>query len=231
MLRFLPLVTLVLAVAACDAEPPDPARTVAVPEADVERFRAEIFERTLDIDADLAELEGEATAADSALRVAYEPVLERLRRERRSLQVRLDSLAPRPPAFFDSTRAAVRTQTDRLAASVVRARYDAAPTYAALQSATSRGLADLDARLAALRAAALADTTGRQLVAVDSLAADRARLAARVGAYPDTSAGQFRPFRESVTDGLLGLNRRADALAADTARAPARSPRRAVPGE
>ena len=122
---------LALAVGACDDEPADPAQTVAIPEADVERFRAEIVQETLGLDADLARLEAEAAAADSAARVAYEPVLDRLRADRRRLQVRLDSLRPAPPARFDSTRASVRAQTDRLAEAVRRARYDAAPTYAA----------------------------------------------------------------------------------------------------
>ena len=205
-----------LALGACDDEPADPATTVAVSEADVERFRAEVFQETLGLDADLARLESEAAAADSAAQVAYTPVLDRLRADRRRLQVRLDSLRPVPPVRFDSIRTVVRDQTGRLAEAVRRARYDAAPTYAALQAAAVRGLAELDGRLAAFRAAAVADTTGRQLRAVDSLAADRARLSARLGAYPDTSAAQFGPFRQSVTDGVLALERRADALAADT---------------
>ncbi|PAP76234.1 hypothetical protein [Rubrivirga marina] len=207
-----------LALAACDDEPADPATTVAVPEADVERFRAEVFQETLGLDADLARLEAEAAAADSVAQAAYAPVLDRLRADRRRLQVRIDSLRPVPPVQFDSVRTSVRAQTERLAEAVRRARYDAAPTYDALRAAAVRGLGDLDARLAALRAAATADTTGRQLRAVDSLAADRERLSARLGAYPDTSAAQFPPFRQSITDGVLALDRRADALAADTTR-------------
>lgn len=208
---------LAVTLGACDDEPSDPAETVAIPEADVERFRAEMFLETLDLDADLARLEAEAAAADSAAQAAYTPVLDRLRSDRRRLQVRLDSLRPALPTAFDSTRAEVRAQAEQLAIAVRRARYDAAPTYAALQAAAARGLAELDARLAALRAAVAADTTGRGLRAVDSLAADRGRLGARLGAYPDTSAAQFPPFRQSITDAVLALERRADAVAADTA--------------
>ncbi|WP_420455437.1 hypothetical protein [Rubrivirga sp.] len=217
-LLLLPLIA-ALALAACDDTPPDPSTTVAVPEADVERFRAEVFRETIDLDADLARLEAEAAESDSVTQVAYAPVLDRLRADRRRLQVRLDSLRPTPPVRFDSTRQAVRAQTARLAQAVRRARYDAAPTYDALRAAAVRGLGELDARLAAFRAVAATDTTGRQLRMVDSLAADRDRLSARIGAYPDTSDAQFPPFRQSITDGVLVLERRADALAADTVRA------------
>ena len=213
-----------LTLGACDDEPADPATTVAIPEAEVERFRAEVFQETLDLDADLARLESEAAASDSVAQAAYGPVLDRLRSDRRRLQVRLDSLRPVPPVRFDSVRAEVRAQTAQLAEAVRRARYDAAPTYDALVAATVRGLADLDGRLAAFRAVVGADTTGRGLRAVDSLAADRARLAARLGAYPDTSAAQFPPFRQSITDGVLALDRRADAIADDTVRAARPSP-------
>lgn len=214
---FWPLV-LVLALGACGDEPADPAETVAVPEADVERFRAEVFRETIDLDADLAQLEAEAAALDSVGQAAYAPVLDRLRADRRRLEVRLDSLRPTPPVRFDSTRAEVRAQTERLAEAVRRARYDAAPSFEALRTAATRGLAGLDARLGALRAAAGADTTGRRFGLVDSLAADRARLTERLRAYPDTSDTQFPPFRQSVTDGIRALERRADALAADSVR-------------
>ena len=220
MLRPAPLVLLLTlaALAACDDEPVDPALTVPVAEADVERFRTEIFQETLDLDAALARLEEEAAASDSVARVAYGPVLTRLRTDRQRLQVRLDSLAPTPRARFDSTRAQVRAQTARLEQAIRRARYDAAPTYAVLQAATGRGLADLDRRLAALRPYAEADTAGGLQRGIDSLAADRDRLLERLGAYPDTLASQFPPFRSAFTDRVLALERRADALAADTTR-------------
>ena len=216
MIRLLPLLVLLGLVAACDDEPVDPVATVPVAEADVERFRTEIFQETLDLDAALAALEQEAAASDSVTRLGYEPVLTRLRTERQRLQVRLDSLAPIPRPRFDSTRTQVRAQTADLERSIRRARYDAAPTYAALQAATARGLAELDARLATLRPYAVADTTGGLQRGIDSLAADRERLVGRLGAYPDTLASQFPPFRAAFTDRVLALDQRARALAADT---------------
>ena len=212
----LALLALSIAAAACDDEPVDPAQTVPVAEADVERFRTEVFLETLDLDAALAALEQEAAAQDSVGQAAFEPVLTRLRTDRQRLQVRLDTLRPTPRAPFDSARAAVRAQTAALERSIRRARYDAAPTYAALQSATSRGLAELDARLARLRPYATADTTGRLQRGLDSLAADRERLLVRLRAYPDTLSSQYPPFRTAFTDRVLTLDRRADALAADT---------------
>ena len=206
-----------LALGACsDDAPPDPAATALVPEADVERFRADVFRETLDIDAALARLEGEAAATDSVTRAAYDPVLERLREQRRRLQVRVDTLRPAPRAAFDSVRAVVTAQARGLREAIRRGRYAAAPSYAALQDAAARGFADLDARLAALRPYADADTTGRFGRAVDSLVADRDRLRERLRAYPDTSDAQFPPFRGAVTDRALVLDARADSLAADT---------------
>ena len=213
---FLAAALLAVAVAACDDEPVDPAQTVPVAEADVERFRAEIFQETLGLDAQLARLEQEAAGADSVTRVAFDPVLNRLRADRQRLQVRLDSLRPVPQAPFDTTRAQIRAQTETLAQALRRARYDAAPSYPALQAATARGLSDLDARLARFRPYALADTTGGLQRDLDSLAADRDRLLARLRAYPDTSASEFPPLRETITTGVLSLERRADGLAADT---------------
>lgn len=209
-------VALVLAVSACDDEPIDPSQTVPVAEADVERFRAAIFQETLTLDADLARLEQEAAASDSVTRVAYDPVLNRLRGDRQRLQVRLDSLRPVPQALFDTTQVQVRAQTAQLAASLRRARYDAAPSYAVLQTATARGLAELDGRLAQFRPYAVADTTGRFQADIDSLVADRGRLVARLNAYPDTLATQYPSLREAITTGVLSLERRADGLAADT---------------
>ncbi|MGB3541405.1 hypothetical protein, partial [Rubrivirga sp.] len=86
------------------------------------------------------------------------------------------------------------------------------------QAAVARGVADLEGRLAQLRPYAAEDTTGGLLRGIDSVLADRDRLRARVGAYPDTTASQFLPFRSSVTDGLLSLDQRVTLLAADTTR-------------
>lgn len=205
-----------LALPACGDEPPDPAETALVPEADVERVRAEAFRETIGLDADLARFEAEAAATDSFTAAGYGPVLDRLRAERRSLQARIDTLGPTPRARFDSLSARLLADTRALRRSVRRGRVEGAPSFPALQAVAARDLGALDARIARLRAVAAADTTGRLLRDVDSLAADRARLAARVGAYPDTTDAQFPPFRRSVTDALLGLERRADALEPDS---------------
>lgn len=223
MPRFLPLLLAALAVGACDDEPVDPAQTEVVPEADVERFRAEVFQETLDLDADIARLEADVAATDSTVRAAYGPALDGLRDDRRRLQVRVDSLRPVARASFDSTRTAVAGQISALRQSVRRVRFEAAPTYAALEGAVARELGRLDVRLAALRPAAEADTTGALRTDIDSLAADRARLSARLGAYPDTSASQFPPFRTAVTNALLRLEARADDVAPDTISAPRRT--------
>lgn len=214
------LLVAALAVSACaDEAPEDPARTAVVPEADVERFRAQAFLQTLDLDADLARLEADVAATDSAAQAGYAPLLDRLRDERRRLQVRIDSLRPLPRATFDSTAANLAAEVRRLRQSVRRGRVEGAPTFPALQAIAGRDLAALDERLAAFGAAARADTTGAFQRGIDSLAADRARLQGRIAAYPDTTEAQFPPFRASVTDALLRLERRADALAADTVRA------------
>ena len=206
-----------LALGACDDDAlPDPEQTAVVPEADVERFRADVFQETLDIDAALARLEGEAAATDSATQAAYAPVLNRLREQRRRLQVRVDSLRPVRRSAFDSTRAAVLAQARGLRDAVRRGRYDGAQTFPAFEAAAARGFADFDARLAALRAYAAADTTGRFGRRLDSLAADRDRLRERVRAYPDTSAAQFPPFRGAFTDQALALDAQADSVATDT---------------
>ena len=205
-----------LVLPACDDEPADPVQTALVPEADVERLRARAFRETIDLDADLARFEAEAAAADSVTAAGYAPVLDRLRAQRRSLQARIDSLRPAPRAAFDSLSASLLADTGALRRSVRRGRVEGAPSYPALQAVAARDLGALDARLARLRALAAADTTGRLGRDLDSLAADRGRLAARIGAYPDTLDTQFPPFRRRVTDALLGLERRADALEPDS---------------
>ena len=210
------LVAFGLALAACDDEPIDPTQTELVPEADVERFRAEVFLGTRDLDAAIARLESDVAGADSLVRVAYEPVLDQLREDRRRFQVRVDTLRPEPRAAFDSTRAGIEAQADALRAAVARARVEGAPDYAALQAAVARALGRLDARLGAIGPFADADTTGRLGAALDSLRADRARLDARLGAYPDTSSAQFDPFRSAITDALIALETRAEAVAPDT---------------
>ena len=206
-----------LALGACDDDAPaDPEQTAVVLEADVERFRADVFQETLEIDAALARLEGEAAATDSVAQAAYAPVLDRLREQRRRLQVRVDSLRPAPRSAFDSTRAAVLAQARGLREAVRRGRYDGASTFAVFEGAAARGFADFDARLAALRPYAAADTTGRYGRRLDSLAADRDRLRDRLRAYPDTSDLQLPPFRGAFTDRVLALEAQVDSVATDT---------------
>lgn len=218
MLRLLTVLAVAsLALVACDDEPVDPTQTEVVPEADVERFRAEVFLGTRDLDAAIARLEADVAGADSAVAAAYAPVLDRLREDRRRFQVRLDTLRPAPRASFDSTRAGIEAQADALRRAVSRARVEGAPTYAALQTALARAFGRLDARLGAFAPFAEADTTGALRTDLDSIRADRARLDARLGAYPDTSAAQFEPFRSSITDALIELETRAEAVAPDTA--------------
>ncbi len=210
------LALVAVALPACDDEPADPVQTALVPEADVERLRAEAFRETIDLDADLAGFEAEVAAADSVTAAGYAPVLDRLLTRRQSLQARIDTLRPAPRPVFDSLSTALLDDVGALRQEVRRGRVEGAPSYAALQAVAVRDLGALDARLARLRAVADADTTGRLRRGLDSLAADRARLSARIGAYPDTSDAQFPPFRRSVTDALLGLDRRAEALAPDS---------------
>ena len=206
-----------LALGACDDDDPvDPEQTALVPEADVERFRADVFRETLDIDAALARLEAEAADLDSTGQAAYDPVLTRLREQRRRLQVRVDTLRPAPRSAFDSTQAAVLAQARGLRDAIRRGRYDAAGTFATFEGAVGRGFADLDRRIAALRPYAAADTTGRFGARLDSLAAARDRLRERVRTYPDTSAAQFPPFRGAFTDQALALEAEVDSVAADT---------------
>lgn len=215
-LRRLALVGIALAatLSACDDAKAPPETAVVVHEADVERFRTDVFLQTIPLDSALAAVESDAAVAeDSTVRAAYAPILERLREQRRRLQVRVDTLMPIPRAAFDSTTADVERQLAALRTAIGRARLDATPTPAALRTAVANDFARLDARL---EAAATADTTGRRLIALDSLRADRARLVGRLEAYPDTSAAQFEPFRERVVRNVLALRRRADAIAPDS---------------
>lgn len=220
MLRPLLLaVSLSLVVVACDDEPVDPAQVEVVPEADVARFQAETFLATRDLDAAIARLEADVAEADSAVQVAYAPVLDRLREDRRRFQVRVDTLRPAPRAAFDSTRVGIEAQVDALRTAVARARVEGAPNYPALQTAIARAFGRLDARLGEVVPAAEADTTGVLRVALDSIRADRARLNARLGAYPDTSDAQFGPFRSGITDALIDLEARTEAVVPDSTEA------------
>ena len=215
-LRLTAALLLLVGASACTSPEPDPEATALVGDADVARAQATTFEATQPIDADIAELEGEAALADSARQLAYAPVLERLRRDRRRLQLRVDSLAPLPRARFDSTVTAIAQQTTRLRALVDRARFDAAQDPETLALATATALARFDRRLARAAPLAEADTTGRLQTALDSLAADRARLADRITAFADTTAPAFDRLRTATLRDARTLRRRLDATVPDT---------------
>ncbi len=220
--RLSALALLLVAVAACSSPEADPAQETLVGEADVATVQARVFEAMQPIDADIASIEAEAAAADSLRQPAYMPVLERLRRDRRRLEIRVDSLAPLPRAAFDTTRAAISAQIGRLRASVGRARFDAATDAATLQAASAQRLARFDARIAAARAAAMADTTGRQSALLDSLQADRGRLDARLAAYADTTAPAFTRLRQTTAQATAALERRLNRIAPDSSATPRR---------
>ncbi len=221
--RLLVLFAFALTVAACGTpDPADPA-AVLVPEADVARVQMHTFVETQGIDAEIARVEAEAAAADSLRQRAYTPVLERLRQDRRRLQVRVDSLAPMPKAVFDSTTAGIAAQLTALRTGVARARFDAATDAASLAAATAQRLGRFDARLAAARPAALADTTGRLTASLDTLSAQRARLAARIDAFADTTAAGFTRLRQTTAREAQRLDARIGQVAPDTTAAtPAR---------
>ena len=201
------LLALSLLSAAC-AAPDDAPTTALVGEADVARVQLRTFVETQGIDAEIARVEAAASAADSLQQRAYAPVLDRLRQDRRRLQVRVDSLAPMPPVAFDSAAAGIARGIARLRAAVGRARFDAATDAATLQTATSARLARFDAHLAAARAAAPSDTTGRRTALLDSLAADRGRLDARLTAFADTTAPAFARLRQTALRDALRLEGR-----------------------
>ena len=214
--RPLALVLLLAGTSACTSPDADPAATAVVGQADVARAQATTFVATQTIDADIADIEAEAAAADSVRQQAYTPVLERLRQDRRRLQVRVDSLAPLPRAVFDTTVTAISRQTDRLRDAVARARFDAASDAETLQQAAARRLAAFDRRLAAADPLATADTTGLLRTALDSLVADRTRLDARLAAFADTTAPAFARLRQQTLQGAATLERRLEALVPDS---------------
>ncbi len=207
---------LLTAVAACSSPEADPAQTALVGEADVATVQARVFEATQAIDANIASVETEAAAADSVRQLAYTPVLERLRRDRSRLQIRVDSLAPLPRAAFDTTTTAIAAQIQRLRSSVARARFDAATDAATLQAAAAQRLGRFDTRIASARAAAASDTTGRRGALLDSLTADRARLDARLAAFADTTAPAFTRLRQQTARATAALEQRLDRLAPDS---------------
>jgi hypothetical protein len=215
-MRLFLLLPLIVVLAACGSDPEDPARTATVGEADVERFRAEVFLQTVPLDAEIARLEGEIAALDSVRQAAYAPLLETLHARRRSLQLRVDTLAPLPRAAFDTTRAELLEQVARLHRVVERAPLMGAPDAEVLRTASDRILREVETGADALRAIARADTTGGLQRGLDSLAAERGRLQTRLRTYADTSEALFAPFRQEVTRAAFGLRERLRALRPDS---------------
>ncbi len=217
--RLLVLLALALTAAACRTPTADPAAAL-VPEADVARVQMHAFVETQGVDAEIARVEAEAEAADSLRQLAYTPVLERLRQDRRRLQVRVDSLAPMPRPAFDEATAGIAAQLAALRAGVARARFDAATDAASLAAATAQRLGRFDARLAAARPAAAADTTGRLGASLDTLSAQRGRLSARIDAFADTTASGFARLRLTAVREAQRLDARLGQVAPDTTAAP-----------
>ena len=221
-MRLFPLLlTAAFALAACDADDaPDADTTPLVGEADVERFRTDTFLRTTELDADIAALETEAAAADSAGQVAYGEVLTRLRTERRSLQTRLDSLRPLPQATFDTTTAAIGEQVARLQRRIDAGRFLALSAPGPLRARARESLAASAARLEGLRREALADTLQRPLVArIDSLLAERDRFLTRLDTTTvEEDPETFAALRDLTATRVLAFRDSSLALVPDTTR-------------
>ena len=222
MPRLLFALAALLTLAACDDDAAAPADvTPTVGEADVERFRTDVFLRTTDLDADIAALEAEAATADSAGSVAYDAVLSRLRDDRRSLQTRLDSLRPLPRATFDTTTAAITVQADRLRRAVDAARYTVLADPAALRARAREALAGIADRLGALRREAAADTLRRATLArIDTLLVERDRLLTRIDTttVEDGDGDALAALRSLAATRILALRDSALVLVPDTTR-------------
>ena len=223
MTRLLAFLALGLALSACGdaaSESPD-AETALVLEADVERFRTDLFLETTEIDAEIARFEGEAVGADSATTAAYEDALSRLRGTRRDLQARIDSLQPVPAAVFDSTRSSLAADLDDLRAAIDRARFNVALTGPALRERARSEIAGFEDVFAALRA----DTTRAAARQLDSLTARRARLSAGLDTLRSVPPERVDATRLVVVRAVDALRRdveaaRPDTLDTDTADAP-----------
>ena len=224
MIRLLALLALGLALSACgdDTSEAPPSETALVPEADVERFRTDLFLETTEIDADIARFEGEAVGVDSATASAYEDALSRLRESRRNLQARIDSLQPVPAAVFDSTRSSLAADLGGLRAAIDRARFNVALTGPALRDRARSEIARFEDVFAALRA----DTTRGAARQLDSLTARRARLNAGLDTLRRVPPERVDAARLVVVRAVDALRRdveaaRPDTLAADSTGAPA----------
>ncbi|GAB5536122.1 MAG: hypothetical protein Rubg2KO_23710 [Rubricoccaceae bacterium] len=214
MIRPLAFLCLLVALAACGDDVPDlpDSETVLVLEADVERFRTDVFLETTEIDAEIAQFEGEAVGADSATAAAYADALSRLHRTRRTLQARVDSLRPVPAVVFDSTRQSILDQTEGLWADIDRARFDVALTGVALQSTARRAVAQLDPVFEALRA----DTTARASRQLDSLTVWRGQLNDGLDTLRRVPDERVDAARLIVLDALTAFRQEAEAVAPDS---------------
>lgn len=213
MTRPLALALLALLAGCTDETPdaPDP-QTALVAEADVERFRTDVFLEATEIDAEIARFEGEAVDADSTSAVAYDDALGRLRGARRTLQARVDSLRPVTPAAFDSARASIMADADALRAAIDRARFNVALTGEALQDRARREVARLDPVYAALRA----DTAAAAQRTLDSLVAQRARLGAGLDTLRRVPPERVDAARLRVVRSVAALRRAVEAAAPDS---------------
>ena len=211
-----------LALAACDNDDAAPVDTTpTVGEADVERFRTDVFLRATELDADIAALEAEAAGQDSAGQAAYGAVLSRLRDDRRSLQARLDSLRPLPQATFDTTTAAITTQADRLRRALDAAPFLVTAEPGALRARARQALAAVADRLAPLRRQAAADTLQRATLArVDTLLVLRDRLLTRIDTttVEEDDAEALAALRTLAAERVRALRDSALALVPDTTR-------------
>ena len=214
MTRLLALLALGLSLSACgdDAPVASAPETALVPEADVERFRTDLFLETNEVDAEIARFEGEAVGADSATASAYEDALSRLRGTRRDLQARIDSLQPVPAAEFDSTRRSLVAAIGDLRESIDRARFNVALTGPALQDRARSEIARLDDVFAALRA----DTTRAAARQLDSLTVRRARLTAGLDTLRRVPPERVDAARLVVVRAVDALRRDVEAARPDT---------------
>ena len=214
MTRLLALLALGLSLSACgdDAPVASAPETALVPEADVERFRTDLFLETNEVDAEIARFEGEAVGADSATASAYEDALSRLRGTRRDLQARIDSLQPVPAAEFDSTRRSLAAAIGDLRESIDRARFNVALTGPALQDRARSEIARLDDVFAALRA----DTTRAAARQLDSLTVRRARLTAGLDTLRRVPPERVDAARLVVVRAVDALRRDVEAARPDT---------------
>jgi len=214
MIRSLAFLSLVAVLGACanDAPAAPESETTHVLEADVARFRTDMFLETRGIDAEIARFEGEAVGADSATAAAYTDALARLHGTRRTLQARVDSLHPVPAAAFDSTRQSILGQAEGLWEDIDRARFDVALTGLALQATARRSVAQLDPVFEALRF----DTTALAARQLDSLTVWRGQLNDGLDTLRRVPDERVDAARLLVLEAITAFRREAEAVKPDT---------------